>query len=184
MEFSEKVLEDIIWDNAQSPEGRKLLQERGLVISGMMFRQVDLGAYGRADLITVEYIPHIDLIDVVVYELKKGCINVNALMQAGRYVTALQKHGLGHSDWNSDIDFSIRLIGDSIDKNGDFTFLYNELDKVEIYTYGFKLSGLYFNYTDKCFFYVKENINADTTKIFANYLQDEMIKAEKDDSNK
>ena len=184
MEFSEKVLEDIIWDNAQSPEGRKLLQERGLIISGMMFRQVDLGCYGRADLITVEYTPACQIVEVVVYELKKGCINVSALMQAARYVKALKRHGLYYANIECDIEFSICLIGDSMDTNGDFAFLYNESDNVEIYTYEFNLSGLFFRLEGKDWGRTNESLNKETASMLTDYLKDQIKEAENDDTDK
>lgn len=184
MDFSEKVLEDIIWDNAQSHEGRKLLKERGLFIRGKLFRQLELGNYGRADLVSIEYIPHSDVIDVVVYELKKGCINVNALMQVARYVTALKSHGLDVGDWCSEIHISMCLIGDAIDKNGDFAFLYNDIDNVEIYSYDYRLDGLYFCEVEKNWCRTEENINEDTIGMITEYLESEMIKADTDDSDK
>lgn len=184
MEFSEKILEDIIWDNAQSSEGLKLLMERGLQITGKMFRQVDLGDYGRADLISIRYIPQNDYLDIVVYELKKGCITVNALMQAARYVTALRSHGFDSGDWCSEIGFRICLIGDSIDKNGDFAFLYNELEDVEIYTYDFKLSGIYFNIVEKGWHLTNEKINEETKGMLTEYVEEQMIKSELDGTDK
>ena len=184
MEFSEKILEDIIWDNAQSLEGLKLLNQRGLSINGKMFRQVDLGDYGRADLISIRYIPQNDYLDIVVYELKKGCITVNALMQAARYVTALRSHGFNSDDWNTEISISICLIGDSIDKNGDFAFLYNELKDVEIYTYDFKLSGIYFNVVGKGWRRTNERINEETNAMLTEYVEEQMTKTELDGTDK
>lgn len=182
MEFNEKVLEDIIWDNSQSQEGRELLEERGLLISGKIFRQVELGNYGRADIITFEYLP--PCVNIVVYELKKGCINVNALMQAARYVTALKRHGFKSYEWNLDINYSIRLIGDSIDKNGDFAFLYNILDNVVIYTYEFSLSGLNFKEVRKNWSRTEENLNNETTSMITCYLEKELHNEEEDDTDK
>jgi hypothetical protein len=38
MEFKEQTLEDIIWENIQTPNGRKLLKERGLDVGGYFYR--------------------------------------------------------------------------------------------------------------------------------------------------
>ena len=177
-------MEDIIYDNAQSPEGLKLLNQRGLLINGKMFRQVELGDNGRADLISVRYIPQNDYLDIIVYELKKECITVNALMQAARYVTALRSHGFDSGDWCSEIGFRICLIGDSIDKNGDFAFLYNELNDVEIYTYEFKLSGIYFSEVGKGWRHTNEKINEVTKGMLTEYVEEQMIKSELDGTDK
>ena len=55
MEFSEKDLEDIIFDASQDFETRGDLIDRGLDLPlyGKMYRQVNFGAYGIADLINV-----------------------------------------------------------------------------------------------------------------------------------
>lgn len=53
MDFLEKDLEDIIWNASQTDIGREELKKRGLEIHGKMYRQVNLGDYGRCDLLTI-----------------------------------------------------------------------------------------------------------------------------------
>lgn len=69
MEFLEKDLEDIIWEAYQSEYGKYELFNKGLAISGKMYRQVNLGDYGILDLMTVSINPK-DVI-ISIYELKK-----------------------------------------------------------------------------------------------------------------
>lgn len=147
MKFLEKDLENIIYDAAQTNIGREKLRERGLDLHGVTFRQVDLGDYGIADLVNI----HVERSETGTYwrfsiiELKKGKIDINAVMQACRYKTALRKFVLKHFDASDySVSFNIVMIGDSIEKDNDFVFLYNFLRDVKIYTYDYKLSGLFF----------------------------------------
>lgn len=162
------TLEDIIWENSQSPEGRKLLSERGLWVTGAMHRQLQLGPYGILDLITIDYIPPADTLIVTIYELKKGKIGIDALLQACRYVAGVQNHGVGYGDYDCEIKYRVCLIGDSIDKNGDFVFLYNELDFVNIYTYNYTITGITFTIEDKNWVSSDDEINTTTSDILAN----------------
>ena len=82
------------------------------------------------------------------------------------------------------ISISICLIGDSIDKNGDFAFLYNELKDVEIYTYDFKLSGIYFNVVGKGWRRTNERINEETNAMLTEYVEEQMTKTELDGTDK
>ena len=174
MEFNEKTLEDIIWDNCQTPEGRKILSSRGLSIYVSVYRQVDLGSYGRADLVTVQFEPSVNIVHITVFELKKGCININALMQAERYVTALKRHGFNNDDLDYDVEYNICLIGDSFDEKGDFAFLYNEINDVEIYSYEFKLTGIFFNEIGRNWTHTNEKTNKETATIITEDLRNEI----------
>ena len=122
-------------------DAQKSLEERGLKIRGKMFRQVSLGAYGRADLMTYE--EDEENINVTIYELKLNKIDVSALMQACRYSTAIKRH-LKRSNKNKNFHIKICLIGEKMEKTGDFPFLYNELGNVEIYEYFLTFEGLFF----------------------------------------
>lgn len=184
MDFKEMTLEDIIWDNSQSPEGRKLLEERGLLIKGILFRQLDLGSYGRADLISFSCGKEYIRFDVTIYELKKGRIGIDALLQAYRYLTALKRHGL---ETEGVVFYKIVLIGDSVEMNGDFLFLYNELENVTIYTYNYSITGIAFTELKKNWCKADERFNDDTIETIESELQsyyDELKKSEHHDSNK
>ena len=83
MKFLEKNLEDIIWEASNEK-----LQERGLNISGKKLRQLRIGNYGIADLVTfdrdyyhTEYLH--PFLNITVYELKK---NVEPPRQIEQYI--------------------------------------------------------------------------------------------------
>jgi len=167
MKFLEKDLENIIYDAAQTNIGREKLRERGLDLHGVTFRQVDLGDYGIADLVNI----HVERSETGTYwrfsiiELKKGKIDINAVMQACRYKTALREFVLKHFDASDySVSFNIVMIGDSIEKDNDFVFLYNFLRDVKIYTYDYKLSGLFFYEVSKSWIKTNGDI-ANNTKL-------------------
>ncbi len=165
MKFREQTLEGIIYDNALSPEGRELLTERGLTISGTLFRQIDLGSYGRADLITIEYSDDYDDVLITIYELKKEKVDTNALLQAYRYLAAIKRHVY------SEILFKICLIGESVETRGDFVFIYNELPNVEVYTYDYSITGIIFNKIGKNWTQSNERLNQETTEKILNEIE-------------
>lgn len=151
MDFLEKDLETIIYETAQNKEGRMKLSERGLEIRGKLLRQVRIGTYGIADLITVEINRHKDSehINITIYELKKGVLNLDALTQASRYETGIRRF-IEQNYYDEDIHFltvNIILIGRSVEYNGDFLFLLNKcIDSgdVDVYTYSYDIDGLKF----------------------------------------
>lgn len=183
MDFKEQTLEDIIWDNAQDLEGRKVLSDRGLYITGTIYRQVELGSYGRADLVTVDYDSYKDIINITIYELKKGRIDVNALMQAARYVTALERHGFITEIWKHKVEYKICLIGDSYDSKSDFAFLYNETKNFDIFTYEYDITGIYFYRVSKWWSQTNEVKNEETIKTISADLISQIKKISCDDSS-
>lgn len=140
MNFKEECLENIIWQNAQSEKGRTQLLDRGLIISEYVKRQIDLGCYGRLDLLDIYYNEETDKIVLDVIELKKESITIDALMQAARYVTGIREH----IQEPNDIDIEITLIGENIDLKTDFIYLLNYLSNVRIITYNYSIDGIKF----------------------------------------
>lgn len=153
MEFIEKDLENIIWDNAQTREGREKLFSRGLDIQGKLFRQVNIGGYGIADLISVEIDRGRwgDDVIVTIYELKKEQINVDTLIQACRYYKGIQRFVYArYGDAIEDFDLTIKitLIGKTIETQSDFVFLLDRcIDdcNISVYTYKYDIEGLRFD---------------------------------------
>jgi hypothetical protein len=157
MEFSEKDLEDIIFDASQNFETRGDLVDRGLDLPlyGKMYRQVNFGTYGIADLINVWIESTIldngfvsRLLNIEIIELKKDTIGNKALNQACRYLKAIRVlwDGLDNTHFD-DILPHITLIGSNIDNSNEssFVFLYNELENwVDIYSYKYKYDGIWF----------------------------------------
>lgn len=134
MEFLEKDLEQIIWETDD-----RILFERGLQISGKRKRQLRIGNYGIADLVTFwrdEY-----EICFEVFELKKDDLNMQTLLQAYKYVkgisTYLQLRGFKHR-------FYVTLVGRRIDTISSFCFLPDLINSLYIYTYHMNIDGLQF----------------------------------------
>jgi hypothetical protein len=80
MKFLEKDLEDIIWEASN-----ERLQENGLDISGKKYRQLRIGNYGIADIVSVtkpyyhEYFKKHQKGIITIYELKKELIKYASL---------------------------------------------------------------------------------------------------------
>lgn len=147
MKFLEKDLEQIIFeaDNDQ-------LQERGLNISGKKLRQVTIGNYGVADLITFErdYVEpwRGHSIKVTVYELKKENINISTFLQALGYLRGIQRYlDRGRFVYDT-VNYGIVCIGKTIDTSSAYTylpeFLISETFTLKNYTYDFKIDGISF----------------------------------------
>lgn len=131
MKFLEKDLEQIIFET-----NNEALQERGLWLRGKKIRQLKVGNYGIADIVTIDR-PfrlsgghnHIKgLIQVV--ELKKDKVGVSAFMQALGYAKGissyLEKRGLLDL-----FTIEIVLVGKHIDKNSSFIYLADLMQKNE-----------------------------------------------------
>lgn len=151
MKFLEKDLETIIYES-----GRDLLEERGLLIEGKLLRQVKIGNYGIADLISVTkptydwhkwkreiFIPGY----ITIFELKKENIGISALLQSIGYAKGIQSY-LQRRNKDYLFRINICLIGKEIDKSGNFIYLpdliNNEYFTLEYLTYEFRLDGLHF----------------------------------------
>lgn len=144
MDFSEKMLEDIIYKALTKKELCSFINNNGLdcYYTPFVWRQPVLGAFGVADIVTFS----IEFKKVTIYELKKGKIDLGVLVQAGKYLKAINKlieKRLGSR--YGKIDVEIYLIGDQMCIN-DWVYLFDGvIDKVSIYTYNFELTGLLFS---------------------------------------
>lgn len=146
MNFLEKDLEQIIFE-----ADKEELQKKGLPVYGKLFRQLRIGSYGVADL--VSFNRHQDggypRLSVTVYELKKEKIGISAFLQALQYVKGIERY-LELRNFKFTVDFSIILIGKTIDINSSFCFLsdliYNLSNDsfLNNYTYSYGLNGLEF----------------------------------------
>lgn len=157
MDFLERDLEDIIFNsNLHS------LQQRGLEISGKRKRQVRIGNYGIADIITIskpsyektffdEEMAHHGQIEICIYELKQNKIDANTLMQSYRYKKGVSRY-LESRYFEAKIN--VVLIGKSIEQNGDFPYLIGDIDGVDVYTYNYLIDGIHFVKRDG--FYLSE----------------------------
>lgn len=147
MKFLEKDLEQIIFeaDNDQ-------LQERGLEIKGKKYRQLRIGNYGIADLVTVdrsfvsEFGANMHVIRITVYELKKENINVSVFLQALSYIKGIEAYLKTRTDFI--FDYKIVCVGRNIDTESTYVYLpdficYDSFS-LENYTYSYSIDGLKF----------------------------------------
>jgi hypothetical protein len=152
MKFLEKDLEQIIFETDND-----LLRGKGLGIAGIKKRQVKIGNYGIADLITIrkEYsnsdvvIPELY---ITIFELKKNEISISSFLQAIRYLKGIQRYLKIKKSYYT-VHYKIVLIGETIDKKNDFIYLtdlihddeYGNGFFVEYYTYELNFNGIEFN---------------------------------------
>lgn len=150
MTFLEKDLEQIIFESRIDS-----LQERGLDIEGKLLRQVKIGNYGVADLISFSrpfyeyyndsYILHNG--SITIYELKREKISMSSFLQALQYVKGvisfLEKKHIRHH-----YDINIVLIGKEIDKNSSLIYITDLLSiqngGISFYTYHYNIDGIRF----------------------------------------
>ena len=144
-EILEKDLEQIIFE-----ADRDMLKQRGLDIKGKLFRQLKIGNYGIADLISVEKPKYIighgvhEPMTITIYELKKEKTGVSTFLQALGYLKGISRY-LRAKRWvDFSFEFRIVCIGKAMDKNSCYLYLPDVLDILENYTYSYSLEGLCF----------------------------------------
>lgn len=148
MKFLEKDLEEIIFT---SPVDK--LHEKGLPISLYRKRQLRIGNYGIADIVTFERpvfydrINYDEIININVYELKKDKISVSAFLQALNYIKGIQTY-LKNRNFGYDVRYTLTLIGSELDTSGAFCFLPDLVSsdslQIKFYTYSYGIDGIEF----------------------------------------
>jgi len=152
MNFLEKDLEEVIFT-----ADKFVLDCRGLPTHGRMVRQLNLGRYGKLDLLTVSR--NISLFEkyltFTIYELKKDVIGISAFLQAISYAKGIQEF-METKKPKTAFNIEICLIGKTLDKTGSFCYLpdllsYSEpfhvqgqITNVTFYTYHFDIDGFSF----------------------------------------
>jgi hypothetical protein len=172
MEFLEKDLEQIIYETSSD-----LLESKGLEVCGKRYRQLRIGAYGIADLVTVEltnYLIHqgskLCLI-ITVYELKKERAGISAFLQAVRYVKGISQYLNKRNLFNITLNvfYKIVIIGKEIEINSDYIFLtdflyYDYPNSLQVgrlidlnnYSYRIDINGLQFKH--ECNYHLENGI--------------------------
>lgn len=155
MNFLEKDLEDIIFNSSNN-----LLQQKNLNINGIKKRQVRIGNYGIADIITISKPPYENIfpgdeemahngeITITIYELKQNKIDANTLMQCFRYKKGVSRY-LHKRGFEAKIE--VVLIGRVVETNGDFCYLIGAIEGLHVYTYDYLIDGINFVYQDGFF---------------------------------
>jgi hypothetical protein len=145
MNFLEKDLEQIIFDNLGLEtfmHGLELHQNEPYKV----FRQLNIGKYGIADIVSFERgCKHHDIQEkhvIRVFELKKDVIGLDTLLQCARYARGIKRY-LYERGYLGSYYFELVLIGRYLDTS-DWIYLSNFGLNVSVYTYEYTLSGLYF----------------------------------------
>lgn len=149
MKFLEKDLEQIIWESDNLK-----LQEKGLRILGKKIRQLKIGNYGIADIVSVRKYYEDNSINpillITILELKKDSISISAFLQAIRYAKGIQRY-LDERDFRHAYEIEICLCGKKIDPFSDLVYLPDliysnkfSLGGVFLYTYDYTLDGIEF----------------------------------------
>lgn len=147
MKFLERSLEDIIYQTSN-----KELRKRGLLIGGFKKRQVKIGNYGTADLVTFKHVPNVFQgkimshdFKVTIYELKKDEITLNTFAQACRYREGILRYLNEVREIDADIQVDIVLVGKRIN-GGDFTYTIESMVDTYVCLYDYRHDGIDFDY--------------------------------------
>jgi hypothetical protein len=147
MHILEKNLENIILTTPN-----KVLNQKGLPIYGKKKFQVNLGSYGRADLITLERELDMDdypILFVTIYELKQRVIDINTFAQVAKYEAGILRYFQKTQRFkNFEIKINKVLIGHSVKESMSLCSMNNLYVDANIYTYDFTIDGLFFKYFD------------------------------------
>lgn len=139
MNFLEKDLEQIIYESS-----RQELDLAGLRIKGKMFRQLKIGNYGIADIVT--FYKHSGTLNVTVYELKKDKAGISAFLQGLRYCKGIDSYIRDFRNKDIDIIYEIVIIGREIDIASDYIYLTDFLNGNICYCYDFGVSNYSYSY--------------------------------------
>ena len=158
MEFLEKDLEQIIWES-----DNELLEEKGLDIFGKKYKQLKIGNYGIADVISVEkcyhYFGHIDkeipFLNITVFELKKEKVGISAFLQALKYCRGIKTY-LEENKPEIRFKLKISLISKTVDTSGEFVYItdlinhdlsgdFGLIKSIDFYSFKYDINGIIFN---------------------------------------
>lgn len=148
MEFLEKDLEKIIWES----DNEKLI-EKGLFISGKKYRQLKIGNYGIADLVTYKklYENGFPYLEITVFELKKDKAGISAFLQAIRYCKGISSYLFKRKNI---LRFKLNIVicGRTIDSDSDYIYITDLfkcdelflINSVTNYSYDYTIDGIEF----------------------------------------
>jgi len=145
MNFLEKELEQIIFEASNDQ-----ITKRGLPVYGKKYRQLRIGNYGVADLVTIQrqyisYHPY-HVLYVSIYELKRDRINVSTFLQALSYAKGIKS--FLEKRLNVLLHFNIYCVGKHMDIESSYSYLSEFLTDsnfcVRNFTYKYEIDGISF----------------------------------------
>jgi hypothetical protein len=142
MQFLEKDLEDIICDHYNEE-----LIERGLFVRGKKIRQVRLGNYGIADVISYKMVRDEfgdRLLLIQIWELKKEKISFADYEQCLRYWKGVSRYLSDYRDVSFNYKIELKLVGQRASIG--IQYLNEKLSHIDlaVYYYQYDLNGLSF----------------------------------------
>lgn len=156
MNFLEKNLETIIWENYNACAERGLcLKQHGTICESeiLRLRQPALHPYGIADLVNIYYDAYKRQLAIQVIECKKAAIDLDTYKQAKRYESAYRhflQDIIAHLEGtDGSVVFENVLVGASFDATNDLSFLYNSDANCSAYTYSYGVDGIIFTEVGK-----------------------------------
>lgn len=154
MNFLEKDLEKIIYETPSEQ-----LRERGIHIYSKRKRQLRIGNYGVADIVSMGIDcdgpwPMFDrYLCIKVFELKQDKVDVGAFLQAVRYVKGIKRWielNKGNLHY-SGVKYQICLVGKTLDKTSGFSYLPDMISTeslggidLNVFTYSYEFDGIKF----------------------------------------
>lgn len=145
MNFLEKELEQIIFE-----ADNNLISKRGLPVNGKKYRQLRIGNYGVADIVTVQrqYIDHLKrhALYISVYELKRERINVSTFLQVLAYAKGVKSYV--EKNHKALLFLNIYCVGKHIDTESSYVYLSEFLSEEHFclrnFTYRYDIDGISF----------------------------------------
>ena len=153
MKFLEVDLEEIIYNTSNN-----ILVERGLDIYGHKKRQLRIGNYGVADIVTMERPEYflngeVRKGKITVYELKKDKISVSTFFQALRYLRGITRYLELREFDLLHFNLEICLIGRKVDTESSVSYIgdlfqndtiLETTTRITLYEYNYDIDGLSF----------------------------------------
>ena len=180
MNFLEKDLETIIWENYEACEQRELRIKAAMYVRGKRIRQMGLGSYGIADLVNIYFNPVANTLFVQVIECKRQKITEATYLQAKRYAAAVDDIIIDSdliNRHNIKIETSVVLVGASIDTSGNLAMTIAQDRAASAFIYKYGLNGIEFHDVSN-YWWLETSATMNNRPIADNYSVVAYVKAE------
>lgn len=144
MNFLEKDLETIIWENYDACEQRGLAIKTATYNHGRRFRQMNLMPAGIADLVNIYYDRFYKELYIQVIECKRQVVNADTYLQAKRYAAALLDIIANAEIAHIKKHVEIILIGASINTDSPWANAIGQDDSCSSFIYKYGVDGIKF----------------------------------------
>lgn len=148
----ENVMSELIYK-----ADKELLAEKGLEFPFKMFKKVDLGKYGKCDLVHFTrhsgYVVHIDLISC-----NRDKISMSSFIDLVTCAKGIEKYL--RNNHNLVLTFHYHIIAKEIDSKSNICFLPDVTENINFYLYKANINGIYFESLHGC-----ELINEELIKL-------------------